>query len=158
MPYKCDRLLTPTTLPNAAGGFFVVNLPAWISWLKYLSYIYYALGGCCARVGCTQPAWTLRCLLAGCSCIAADGPFYEHAERRLLQHCGRAGGRPRATPRSPTETHGLFAGILLYVEFDGGHRQLYRCIDTNPAVEQCTLTDPSSPETTPGCAPVNKWV
>jgi len=26
------------------GGFFVVDLPAWISWLKWLSFVYYALG------------------------------------------------------------------------------------------------------------------
>lgn len=26
------------------GGFFVVNIPGWISWLKYLSFVYYALG------------------------------------------------------------------------------------------------------------------
>ena len=25
------------------GGFFVTNLPAWIFWIKYLSYILYAL-------------------------------------------------------------------------------------------------------------------
>lgn len=26
------------------GGFFVVGLPSWIAWAKYVSYIYYALG------------------------------------------------------------------------------------------------------------------
>ena len=26
------------------GGFFVVNLPSWIGWIKWLSFIYYTLG------------------------------------------------------------------------------------------------------------------
>ena len=26
------------------GGFFVLNIPSWIAWFKYLSFVYYALG------------------------------------------------------------------------------------------------------------------
>jgi ATP-binding cassette, subfamily G (WHITE), member 2 len=26
------------------GGFFVVDIPSWIGWLKWFSYVYYALG------------------------------------------------------------------------------------------------------------------
>ena len=34
----------PVVLQVLTGGFFVAQLPNWIGWLKYLSYIYYALG------------------------------------------------------------------------------------------------------------------
>lgn len=56
------------------GGFFVVNLPAWISWLKYLSYIYYALGGCWARAGRTHPPACLDPALPTCSLLLYTGP------------------------------------------------------------------------------------
>ena len=68
------------------GGFFVTDIADWIGWMRYLSYVYYALG------------------------------------------------------------------LMLYIEFDGGDRQIYSCVD--PISETCALTNPDNPETDPNCSPV----
>lgn len=44
---------------------------------------------------------------------------------------------------------------MLYIEFDGGHRQLYVCTDP-AAADTCALTSPDNPETAPGCSPIDK--
>ena len=45
--------------------------------------------------------------------------------------------------------------ILLYIEFQGGNRTMYRCVDTDSA-DQCTMTNPSNPSSAPGCTQVAK--
>lgn len=47
--------------------------------------------------------------------------------------------------------------IMLFIEFDGGSRQLYSCTDPASA-DACALTSPDHPESAAGCSPVDKWV
>lgn len=51
--------------------------------------------------------------------------------------------------------HSVPDQIMLFIEFDGGHRQLYACTDP-AAADACALTSPDHPETAPGCTPVDK--
>lgn len=45
--------------------------------------------------------------------------------------------------------------MMLFLQFDGGARQLYACTDTSGA-DACALTSPAHPEAAPGCTPVDK--
>lgn len=46
-------------------------------------------------------------------------------------------------------------GIMLYIQFSGGGRQLYSCTDPASA-DACAQTNPADPETSPACQPVDK--
>lgn len=46
-------------------------------------------------------------------------------------------------------------GILLYIEFDGGNRTLYTCVEQG-GTDVCTPTNPGSPETDPTCHPTTE--
>lgn len=45
-------------------------------------------------------------------------------------------------------------GIMLYIQFSGGGRQLYSCTDPASA-DACAQTNPADPETSPACQPVD---
>lgn len=100
----------------------MLGLPGWVSWVRYTSYIYYALGECAKMV---QGVRRTLCLLKGE--FRSTGPPLKHTTHVLC--C---------------------AGILLFLEFDG--RTLYSCvtqgsdgqsIPTNPASPE------TAPECTP---------
>ena len=44
-------------------------------------------------------------------------------------------------------------GLLLYIEFDGGNRTIYRCVGTEG--DACQLTNPSDPAADSTCTPVD---
>lgn len=43
--------------------------------------------------------------------------------------------------------------IMLFIQFDGGNRQIYSCTD-RAVQDACALTNPSNPATSPDCQPV----
>ena len=46
--------MSEAQLDHAVGGFYVTSIPVWISWLKYLSFVYY--GELSSSTHCVQHA------------------------------------------------------------------------------------------------------
>ena len=57
------RPLTLCLVSFQVGSFFVANIPAWIAWLKYVSFIYYGYN-LLLKVG-SGPGWPLPSLPRG---------------------------------------------------------------------------------------------
>jgi hypothetical protein len=45
--------------------------------------------------------------------------------------------------------------MMLYIEFEGGNRQLYSCTDPSLG-DACAPASPANPATAPNCLPVDK--
>ncbi len=84
---RCPQVLT--------GGFFALQLPAWISWLKWISYIFFSLqvghetgvgvwvlGGCSMwhrRSRCRAEAWLAWGLQHTATCSDIFVPLLLHS-------------------------------------------------------------------------------
>lgn len=91
------------------GGFFVVALPGWLAWARYLSYIYYALQVCGCRGGCRgrpwqeeeQGLWRLQAQAAA-SRLARVRCCTRQAVQRFCSHAPAAAATP-CTSRPSTD-------------------------------------------------------